>query len=83
MWLAKTTGNPVLPVHFEAARHWTANSWDSTQIPKPFSTVAVVVGEPFDVPRDAGDDGIEGACRELEARLKTLEGRALELASRA
>ena len=69
LWLAKTTGNPVLPVHFEADRHWTANSWDGTQIPKPFATVALVVGEPFEVPRDAGDDGIEGARRELEARL--------------
>jgi hypothetical protein len=49
LWLAKTTGHPVLPVHFEADRHWTANSWDRTQIPKPFATVALVVGEPFDV----------------------------------
>jgi lysophospholipid acyltransferase (LPLAT)-like uncharacterized protein len=83
LWLAKTTGNPVLPVHFEADRHWTANSWDGTQIPKPFATVALVVGEPFDVPRDAGDGGIEGACHELEARLTVLETRALALASRA
>jgi lysophospholipid acyltransferase (LPLAT)-like uncharacterized protein len=83
VWLAKTTGHPVLPFHLEANRFWTANSWDRTQIPKPFATVALVVGEPFDVPRDGGDDGIEGARRELEARLKGLEARALELASRA
>ncbi len=83
VWLAKTTGNPVLPVHFEANRHWTANSWNRTQIPKPFATVALVVGEPFEVPRDAGDAGIQGARHELEARLKVLETRALELAPRA
>ena len=50
VWLSKATGNPVLPFHLEADRHWTINSWDQTQIPKPFSTVALVVGEPFVVP---------------------------------
>src|SRR5207245_6170567 len=49
VWLAKATGNPVLPFHLEADRHWTLNSWDRTQIPKPRATVALVVGEPFDV----------------------------------
>ena len=28
IWLAKVTGNPVLPFHLEAASHWTAPSWD-------------------------------------------------------
>ena len=79
MWLAKATGNPVLPFHLEANRHWTANSWDRTQIPKPFATVALAIGEPFDVPADAGDEGLEAARRELESRLQALEARALEL----
>ena len=79
VWLAKTTGNPVLPFHLEANRHWTMNSWDRTQIPKPFATVALAMGEPFDVRADAGDDGLEVARRELESRLHALEARALEL----
>jgi lysophospholipid acyltransferase (LPLAT)-like uncharacterized protein len=83
VWLSKATGNPVLPFHLEADRHWTINSWDQTQIPKPFSTVAVVVGDPFTVPTDADDDGIEAARRELEERLQGLEARAIELASKA
>ena len=41
-------------------RHWTANSWDQTQIPKPFSTVALVIGEPIDVPADATDEQRRG-----------------------
>jgi lysophospholipid acyltransferase (LPLAT)-like uncharacterized protein len=79
VWLAKTTGNPLLPFHLEAARHWTLKSWDRTQIPKPFSTVAIVMGEPLDVPRDADDAGIEAVRRSLEARLGGLEQRALQL----
>ena len=79
VWLAKATGHPVLPFHLEADRHWTLKSWDRTQIPKPFSTVALVVGEPFDVPADADDDGIERARLILNGRLHTLEQRANEL----
>lgn len=77
VWLAKATGNPVLPFHLEADRYWTLNSWDRTQIPKPLATVALVVGEPFDVPRDADERGIESARLELEKRLHMLEERAV------
>jgi lysophospholipid acyltransferase (LPLAT)-like uncharacterized protein len=76
VWLAKATGNPVVPFHLEASRAWTLRSWDRTQIPKPFATVALAVGEPIDVAPDADDAAIEGARQELERRLMALEGRA-------
>jgi lysophospholipid acyltransferase (LPLAT)-like uncharacterized protein len=82
VWLAKATGHPVLPFHLEASRHWTLKSWDRTQIPKPFATVALVVGEPFTVPRDADDDVIEASRQLLEERLRALENRALALLER-
>ena len=79
VWLAKATGNPVLPFHLEASRHWTMKSWDRTQIPKPFSTVAIAMGEPFHVPADADERGLEGARLMLEERLAALEVRALAM----
>ena len=79
IWLARATGNPVLPFHLEADRHWTVNSWDRTQIPKPFSTVALVVGEPLEVPADANDEQLESLREELERRLGALEMRAAAL----
>ncbi len=82
VWLARATGNPVLPFHVEAARHWTLGSWDRTQIPRPFTTMALVVGEPFEVPADAGDEAIEAGRRELESRLHALERRAADLLCR-
>jgi lysophospholipid acyltransferase (LPLAT)-like uncharacterized protein len=81
VWLAKATGNPVLPFHLEASRHWTLKSWDRTQIPKPFSTVAIAMGEPFHVDADTDDAGLERARMNLEERLRTLEARALNLLS--
>jgi hypothetical protein len=79
VWLAKATGNPVLPFHLEASRHWTLTSWDRTQIPKPFATVSIAMGEPLEVPADAGETAIEAARQTLDERLHALEQRAREL----
>jgi lysophospholipid acyltransferase (LPLAT)-like uncharacterized protein len=79
VWLAKATGNPVLPFHLEASRAWTLNSWDRTQIPKPFSTVAIAMGEPFQVASDADEGALERARLMLEERLLMLETRALPM----
>jgi len=82
VWLSKATGNLVLPFHLEADRHWTLKSWDRTQIPKPFATVALVVGEPFLVSPDADERAIEAARVRLERALHALEPRALALIAR-
>ncbi|MBI4887461.1 MAG: lysophospholipid acyltransferase family protein [Acidobacteria bacterium] len=82
IWLASVTGNPVLPFHLEASRHWSLGSWDRTQIPRPFSTVALVVGEPMAVPDGAADEDLERWRIELETRLRALEQRALEMIGR-
>ncbi len=78
VWLAGATGHPILPYHVEADRFWTARSWDRTQIPKPFSTVAIAIGAPLAVP--ATDEAtMETARRELELTLARLEERALAM----
>ena len=76
VWLAKVTGNPVVPFHIESSRHWTLRSWDRTQIPKPFATTAIAIGDPLEVPADAGEAALEQAGRTLEQRLRALEQRA-------
>ena len=79
VWLARATGNPLLPFHCEAARHWTLRSWDRAQIPKPFTRVALVVGEPIEVAADADEAGIELRRQELEHALNALRDRAAAL----
>jgi len=81
VWLAKVTGNPVVPFHIESSRHWTLRSWDRTQIPKPFATTAIAIGEPLEVPADAGEAALEQAGRTLEERLQALEQRARAMLS--
>ena len=77
LWLAKATGNPVVPFHIEADRFWTAKSWDRTQVPRPWSRVAIAIGEPMEVPANVDAAGVERARVELECRLNELERRAL------
>ena len=81
VWLAKLTGNPMVPFHMEASSYWSLRSWDRTQIPRPFSTIALTVGAPIDVPRDAAADEIETKRVDLEQSLFALERRALSLLS--
>ncbi len=82
IWLAKATGNPIIPFHIEADRYWTANSWDRTQIPKPWSKVAIAIGEPMEIAADSDDGAIEEGRRALDARLQTLEARAASMLER-
>ena len=79
VWLAGATGNPILPFHLEAANAWTLGSWDQTQIPKPMTTVSLVVGEPIEVTSDATDEEREATRQALEQALAALERRASAL----
>jgi len=79
VWLAKATGNPVVPFHIETDRHWTLDSWDRTQIPKPYARSAIVIGQPLYVGGDADATALDDATRTLQQRLQALELRALAL----
>ena len=79
IWLAKLTGNPVVPFHMEASGYWSLKSWDRTQIPKPFSTVALTVGQPIEVPSDADEMVLEKKRAQLEESLFALEQKATQI----
>ena len=75
VFLAGATGHPILPFHVEADRFWTAGRWDSTQVPKPFSRVAIAIGEPIIV-TNTDEAVVETRRVALEAALGALEQRA-------
>ncbi len=82
VWLAGATGNPVLPFHCEAQAFWSAKSWDRTQVPKPFTTVAVAIGAPVEVPAGADEAVLEQKRLEVERALQACRARALEMVGR-
>jgi len=81
VWLAGATGNPILPFHIEAARHWNLSSWDRTQIPKPFSRAAIAFGPPIEV-ASSSDDAVESSRQALESALQRLEQRTRDMLDR-
>ena len=82
VWLAKVTGNPIIPFHLEANRDWTLKSWDRTQIPKPFATVALAFAPPIQIASTASDHMLDEVSRHLEASLADCERRCAELLCR-
>jgi len=81
IWLSELTGNSILPFHIEAASCWTTNSWDRTQIPKPFTRVAVAIGQPLRVSPRSSESDRELIRLELERTLKSLQVRTNEMLS--
>ncbi|HKC62423.1 MAG TPA: lysophospholipid acyltransferase family protein [Pyrinomonadaceae bacterium] len=70
--LAKKSGHPVLPVSMELRRYWKLPSWDSFQIPKPFTRAKVFVAEPIYVPADADEAMLNAKRDELQRALDNL-----------
>lgn len=67
--LAKKTGNPIVPVAFESTRFRRVPSWDGHRIPKLFSRVRVLYGEPIWV---GADDDLEAKREEVQKALDEL-----------
>jgi len=72
VYLAKLTGDPVLPFLFEPQKCWTLNTWDKLQIPKPFSKALLVFGDPLTVDPDAQDDELDKKLVEMQGALDDL-----------
>lgn len=69
IYVAMRTGYPIIPLAFSASRHWRLRSWDRFMIPKPFSHITFVAGEPYALPAELAPDALETAVASLNARL--------------
>lgn len=49
---AKASGAFLVPFSWTADRCWQLNSWDKMQFPKPFSTVTVTFGTPYQLDKN-------------------------------
>lgn len=72
LYLAMTTGTPILPMGFATDRAWRIKSWDRLIIPKPFARVAVVLDDPRPVASKLDGEAFQAelhATKELMDRL--------------
>lgn len=72
VYLAKLTGNPILPFLMEARKYWTLNTWDKLQIPKPFTRALLVIAKPFPVDADADEAELSEKVAEMQRSLDDL-----------
>lgn len=52
LYAASRTGLPIVPVGLSVERAWHVNSWDRLTIGKPFTRVAMALGDELYVPAD-------------------------------
>jgi len=69
---AQATGNPIVPIAFIARKKKSLRSWDSFQIPLPFSRALFVYGDPIEVPRRMSVDEVEHFRLRVEDSLNAL-----------
>ncbi len=81
LYLARSTGAPLVPVAVGLSDFWEVPSWDRFRIPKPFSRGYAMLGDAIRVPPDASDEEIGRIRTGLEESLKKLEKEADERAS--
>jgi len=83
VFLAKLTGNPILPFLIEPKKYWTIRSWDKLQIPRPFTRAKLMIAEPFFVAADADESAMEAKVTEMQRSLDELVARGLQWRSRS
>lgn len=72
IYLASVHGAKIVPVSINASRYWSVNSWDNFQIPKPFSTLTLVIGEPLEIPPDLDEEGMKIQCGRVRDALMAI-----------
>jgi len=66
----------IVPVGVGFASAWRAGSWDRFAVPRPFSTIAGVFGEPIVVPGELDRKSIETYVQLVQERMDAVSARA-------
>jgi lysophospholipid acyltransferase (LPLAT)-like uncharacterized protein len=74
--LAQLSGAPMLPISYVAKDTWRLRSWDRFMIPRPFTRIAIAVGEPRYVERGLPASALEQIRQKMEDDLNDLGHKA-------
>ena len=75
VFLAQKTGALVLPMNLEFSSCWRLKNWDRFIIPRPFSRVRVIFGEPVQVAATKTPEEFEAERLRLQDRMMSLVDR--------
>jgi lysophospholipid acyltransferase (LPLAT)-like uncharacterized protein len=72
VYLASRTGMQIVPLGIGYQNPWRVNSWDSFGIPRPFSRVRCLFGEPVHIPPELETEDQETYQKRLQMELNKL-----------
>jgi lysophospholipid acyltransferase (LPLAT)-like uncharacterized protein len=72
IYLASHTGMQIVPIGVGHQNPWRVNSWDSFAIPRPFSRVRCLFGEPLPIPSNLNPEMLEPHRNLLQIELDRL-----------
>jgi len=73
IFLAKKSRKVIIPGGIYATPNWKLKSWDQYMVPRPFSRVRMILGEPFYI---SSDETLEAAAERLRIVMDDIELKA-------
>ena len=82
VFLASRSGRALVPTAFACERSWNIpGSWSELVIPKPFSKVYLLAGDPIKVPADLSRDQLSQFAAQFQEQMDRIDARAHRLTS--
>lgn len=72
IFLAQKSGAAVVPINMEYSAYWRVKSWDKFILPRPFSKVRVIFGQPHHVKSTRTPDEFEAERLRLQNAMMAL-----------
>lgn len=63
----------VVPITWSSSKSWQLKTWDKLIIPKPFSRLTIVIGEPISLPSDSTESPMDKTTEHLQKTLLHLD----------
>lgn len=76
VYLASRAQIPMIPIASSSQSVWKLASWDSFQVPRPFSRVVVILGDPIQIPNDCDSQELAAISLNLEEELNRITRQA-------
>ena len=84
IFLASRSGSAIVPTAFSADRAWRIRgSWTDLVIPRPFSRVLLLAGEPIDIPADLDAGALETYRARVQREMDELGEQVEQLSAAA
>jgi lysophospholipid acyltransferase (LPLAT)-like uncharacterized protein len=80
VFLASHSGRKIVPTAFTCRRSWSIKgNWTDMLLPKPFTRITVVGGQPLEVPENLSREGLAEYLGKLTALMQDCEQKAKRL----